>query len=220
MMRAYFICWLVTISLALSAQGVDEDLLRIKQRLDSVVYFQANLQLETDISFVHMPVKRALMKFEKGKPVQFISTDFVLLPKRGLDFSLQSLFEYRVVTLVRNSSLRTGYTIKEINVIPADKRADFTIATLWINTSLRRVESAEISTSKDGTYVLQMHYHQAPDIFPDRVEVSFEIERIRIPLNFMGKGTQIDKEKLKSEGAKTGKIFMMLSNYQIRYKAR
>jgi len=220
MMRVYFICWLVGSSLALSAQGVDEDLLRIKQRLDSVVYFQANLQLETDISFVHMPVKRALMKFEKGKPVQFSSSDFVLLPKRGLDFSLRSLFEYPVVTLVRNTSLKNGYTIKEINVIPADKRADFTIATLLLNTSLRRVESAEISTSKDGTYVLQMHYLQAPDIFPDRVEVNFEIERIRIPLNFMGKGTQIDKEKLKAEGAKTGKIFMMLSNYQIRYTAR
>ena len=220
MMRAYFICCLVCSSLALSAQGVDEDLLRIKQRLDSVVFFQANLQLETDISFVHMPVKRALMKFEKGKPVQFSSSDFVLLPKRGLDFSLRSLFEYPVVTLVRSTSLKNGYTVKEINVIPADKRADFTIATLWLNTSLRRVETAEISTSKDGTYVLQMHYLLAPDIFPDRVEVNFEIERIRIPLNFMGKGTQIDKEKLKSEGAKTGKIFMILNNYQIRYKAR
>ena len=40
MMRAYFICWLVSSSLTLSAQGVDEDLLRMKQRLDSVVYFQ------------------------------------------------------------------------------------------------------------------------------------------------------------------------------------
>ena len=69
MMRVFFVCLLVISSLALSAQGVDEDLLRIKQRLDSVVYFQANLQLETDISFVHMPLKRALMKFEKGKPV-------------------------------------------------------------------------------------------------------------------------------------------------------
>jgi len=220
MMRRYLVSWLVLGSLALSAQGVDEDLLRMKKRLDSVVYFQANLQLETDISFVHMPVKRALMKFEKGKPVQFSSNDFVLLPKRGLDFSLRSLFEYPVVTLVRNTSLKNGYTIKEINVIPADKRADFTIATLWINTSLRRVESAEISTSKDGTYALQMQYQQPLDIFPDRVEVNFEIERIRIPLNFMGKGTQIDKEKLKAEGSKTGKIFMMLSNYQIRYIAR
>ena len=220
MMRRYLVGWLVSCSFSLSAQGVDEDLLRIKQRLDSVVYFQANLQLETDISFVHMPVKRALMKFEKGKPVQFSSSDFVLLPKRGLDFSLQSLFEYPVVTLVRNTSLKNGYMIKEINVIPADKRADFTIATLLLNTSLRRVESAEISTSKDGTYALQMHYLQTSDIFPDRVEVNFEIERIRIPLNFMGKGTQIDKEKLKAEGSKTGKIFMMLSNYQIRYTAR
>ena len=220
MMRRFLLGFLVSSSIALSAQGVDDDLLRMKKRLDSVVSFQANLQLETDISFVHMPVKRALMKFEKGKPVQFSSNDFVLLPKRGLDFSLQSLFEYPVVTLVRNTSLKNGYMIKEINVIPADKRADFTIATLWINTTLRRVESAEISTSKDGTYVLQMHYQQSPDIFPDRVEVNFEIERIRIPLNFMGKGTQIDKEKLKAEGSKTGKIFMMLSNYQIRYTGR
>lgn len=220
MMRVYSICLLLFFQQTLFAQGVDADLLRIKQRLDSVVYFQANLQLETDISFVHMPVKRALMKFEKGKPVQFSSSDFVLLPKRGLDFSLSSLFAYPVVTLVRNTTTTNGFTVKEVSVIPADKRADFTIATVWLNTNLRRIESADISTAKDGTYQLEMHYQQAQDIFPDRVAVHFEIERIRIPLNFMGKGTQVDKQKLKAEGAKTGKIFMMLSNYQIRYTNR
>lgn len=207
---------LLLISTAIFSQGVDEDLIKMRQRLDSVNSFQVNLQLETDISFVNMPVKRALMRWEKGKPVQFTTKDFILLPKRGLDFSLRSLFEYPFVTLVRGIATQQGQVIKELNVIPADRRADFSIATIWLNTSLRRVESAEISTNKDGTYLLQMHYRLPKDIFPDRVEVKFEIEKIKIPLNFMGKGTKVDKEQLKADGLKSGKIYLNMSDYVIR----
>lgn len=209
-------CCLLIISSDIFSQGVDEDLIKMRQRLDSVNAFQVNLQLETDISFVNMPVKRALMRWEKGKPVQFTSKDFFLLPKRGLDFSLRSLFEYPFVTLVRGITTQQGYVIKEMNVIPADRRADFSIATIRLNTSLRRVESAEISTHKDGTYFLQMHYHLAKDIFPDRVEVKFEVEKIKIPLNFMGKGTKVDKEQIKADGMKSGKIYLNMSDYVIR----
>ncbi|NDA61497.1 MAG: hypothetical protein EBX50_05580 [Chitinophagia bacterium] len=216
-MRNFFLSfWLLISSSNIFSQGVDESLIKMRQRIDSVNSFQVNLQLETDISFVNMPVKRAVMQWEKGKPVQFTSKDFILLPKKGLDFSLSSLFEYPFVTLVRGITTQQGQTIKEMNVIPADRRADFSIATLWINTSLRRVESAEISTNKDGIYFLQMHYRLPTDFFPDRVEVKFEIEKIKIPLNFMGKGTRVDKEKMKADGMKSGKIFLNMSDYIIR----
>lgn len=216
MSKIFICCWLLLSSSDIFSQGVDEDLIKMRQRLDSVLSFQVNLQLETDISFVNMPVKRALMRWEKGKAVQFTSKDFILLPKRGLDFSLRTLFEYPFVTLVRGETTQQGQTIKEINVIPADRRADFSIATIWLNTGLRRVEAAEISTQRDGTYFLQMHYRLPKDIFPDRVAVKFEIEKIKIPLNFMGKGTQVDKEKLKADGMKSGKIFLNMSDYLIR----
>lgn len=216
MKKVFLCCWHLIITSALFSQGIDQDLIKMRQRLDSVNAFQVNLQLETDISFVNMPVKRALMVWERGKPVRFTSKDFILLPKKGLDFSLQSLFEYPFVTLVRGLTTQQGYLIKEMNVIPADRRADFSIATVWLNTSLRRIESAEISTHKDGTYFLQMHYRFPKDFFPDRVEVKFEIEKIKIPLNFMGKGTKVDKEKLKSDERKSGKIFLNMSDYNIR----
>jgi len=216
MSKIFICCWLLLFSPDIFSQGVDEDLIKMRQRLDSVLSFQVNLQLETDISFINMPVKRALMRWEKGKTVQFTTKDFILLPKRGLDFSLRTLFEYPFVTLVRGVATQNGQIIKEMNVIPADRRADFSIATIWLNTSLRRVEAAEISTQKDGTYFLQMHYRLAKDIFPDRVAVKFEIEKIKIPLNFMGKGTQVDKEKLKVDGMKSGKIFLNMSDYLIR----
>ena len=61
-----------------------------------------------------------------------------------------------------------------------------------------------------------MKYDNVNMLLPAMVEVNFEIERIKIPLNFMGKGTDIDRKKMRAEGTKTGKIFLKLSNYQIK----
>ncbi|MEM8895591.1 MAG: hypothetical protein AAGC88_13500, partial [Bacteroidota bacterium] len=78
----------------LTAQEIDPDLIIAKDRLDNVQSFEAELELLVDISFVNMPPKRATMKYEKGAPAEFESDDFVLIPKRGLDFSLSEIFEY------------------------------------------------------------------------------------------------------------------------------
>ncbi|MDP1973786.1 MAG: hypothetical protein Q8J87_12475, partial [Sediminibacterium sp.] len=80
--------------IGLSAQVVDADLLKVKNRLDSILSFSTQLKLEVDISFINMPIKKAQMFYTKGKRVKFSSDDFVMLPKRGLDFSLNSLLEY------------------------------------------------------------------------------------------------------------------------------
>ena len=61
-----------------------------------------------------------------------------------------------------------------------------------------------------------MRYENENVLLPAMVEVNFEIERIKIPLNFMGKGTDIDRRKMRAEGMKTGKIFLQMSNYQIK----
>ena len=198
------------------AQIVDADLLKIKRRMDSIERFTANLKLEVDISFINMPVKYAGMIYEKGKPAKFSSDDFVMIPKRGLDFTLYKIFEYPVITIDRGSEVRNGIPYKAINVIPTDKRSDFSIATLLLDTLHRRVVESEINTKEDGTYLLIMKYENVNMVLPAMVEVNFEIERIKIPLNFMGKGTDIDRKKMRAEGMKTGKIFLKLSNYQIK----
>jgi len=200
------------------AQGIDRDLLTIKQRMDSIEQFSANLKLDVDISFINMPTKHANMTYIQGKPTKFSSDDFVMIPKRGLDFTLDKIFEYPFITVDRGTENRNGKLYKAINVIPTDKRADFSIATLLLDTDNIRVVESEISTKKDGTYILVLKYENEKMILPDHIEVSFEIERIKIPFNFMGKGTDIDRKKMRAEGMKTGKIFLQISNYQIKRK--
>lgn len=216
-MKWRFLIWSCLFCFAVNAQGIDPDLLKIKQRMDSILQFSANLKLNVDIDFINMPAKYARMNYTKGKPVKFSSEDFVMIPKRGLDFSLNSLMEFPFITVPRGEVIRNGKKFKAINIIPTDQRADFSIALLLLDLQHSRVAETEINTKKDGTYNLLLQYENSSRILPSQVEVNFEIEKIRIPLNFMGKDTDIDRKKMRSEGRKSGKIFLQISNYLIRY---
>ncbi|MEN9685378.1 MAG: hypothetical protein RLZZ28_1164 [Bacteroidota bacterium] len=208
---------LVSFFSALQAQNIDPDLLRVKQRLDSIQQFSADLKLDVDINFIHMPTKYAKMNYSQGKPVKFSSTDFVMIPKRGLDFSMNRLFEYAFITVPRGEETRKGVRYKAVNIIPTDKRADFSIALVLLDIPNNRVAETEINTKKDGTYNLILNYEKKTSLLPNLVEVGFEIEKLKIPLNFMGKDTDIDRKKMRAEGMKTGKIFLAISNYLIKH---
>jgi len=204
-------------SVSSKAQNIDADLLKIKQRMDSIQQFSAKLKLDVDINFINMPTKYASMSYTKGKPIKFSSSDFVMIPKRGLDFSLNRLFEYSFITVPRGVVTKNGKKYKALNIIPTDDKADFSIALLLLDIPNMRVAETEISTKKDGAYTLKLNYENSTKVLPASVEVSFEIERIKIPINFMGKDTDIDRKKMKAEGVKTGKIYLSISNYLIKY---
>ena len=217
MIRNIILIFSLFLAIVATAQNIDPDLLRIKQRMDSIDEFAAHLTLELDISFINMPTKSADMHYRKDKTTKFSSDDFVLIPKRGLDFSMSELLKYSFITVDRGVVEKEGSFYKVINVIPTDKKADYAIATLLLDTVNQRIIESEINTKKDGSYILNMQYANADMILPELVLVSFEISRIKIPLNFMGKGTEIDKEELKSDGPKTGKIILQISDYKIVY---
>lgn len=199
------------------AQEQDKDLLRIKERLDTVSAFTADLKLDVDISFINMPQKKATVEFKKGEPMAFSSEDFALIPKRGLDFSFQELFEYPFITVDRGMKTVEGNKLKVVNIIPTDKKADFSIATLYLDLNTEQIAISEISTKKDGTYTLLLDYPTSESVLPSKVEVQFEMERIRIPLNFMGKDIDVDRKKMRKEEIKTGKIFLTLNYKAISY---
>jgi hypothetical protein len=197
------------------AQKVDADLMRIKQRMDSVKQFSAAVTLNLDVPFIKMPTKRAQIKYVKGKKMAFASDDFVMLPKRGLDFSLNEIFKHPFITVDRGMEKRDGRNLKVINVIPTDGKSDLVLVTLYMDTKAVRIVQSEVNTRKDGSYTLLMQYAKNADILPDYMEAGFAIERLKIPLNFMGRDTKIDRKKMRSMDTKTGKIKMQLSDYHI-----
>ncbi len=197
------------------AQKLDADLLRIKQRMDSVKQFSATVTLNLDVPFINMPAKKVQISYSKGSRMKFASKDFVMLPKRGLDFSLNEIFKHPFITVDRGQEKRNGRVLKLINVIPTDGKSDLVLVTLYMDVKATRIVESEINTRKDGSYTLLMQYATLANVLPNYVEAAFAIEKLKIPLNFMGKDTKIDRKKMRSMDTKTGKIKMQINDYKI-----
>ena len=183
--------------------------------MDAVNTFSAKLQLDLEAPFINMPTKRAAMEYQRGKDLKFSSDDFVILPKRGLDFTLSELFEHPFITVDRGMQTLDGNQVKVLNVIPTGDDSDMALATLFLDIEQQRIAASEITTKKNGTYKLKMQYDQASTVLPNYVEVAFAIEKLKIPLNFMGSDTKIDRKTMRNMDTKTGVLKLKITDYQI-----
>src|SRR5210317_1881082 len=191
-------------------QTAEEKVSLVKSRLDSVESFLADILLHTDISFIKMPDKQVQAVFNKGEDLMITSESFVLIPKRGLDLSFSELFEYPYMAIDRGRVEGESTSLLAVSILPSDGKADFSIANLHIDPDKNRITWAEINTKKDGTYTLMLTYPDSQAILPTKLDISFEMDRIRIPLNFAGSDVDIDRKKMKETDKKTGRITLVL----------
>ena len=215
MIKTLYLIAFLLFGLNCNAQEIDADLLAIKAKMDAVNTFSAKLQLDLDAPFINMPTKRAEMEYQRGKDLKFSSDDFVILPKRGLDFTLSELFEHPFITVDRGMQTLDGNQVKVLNVIPTGDDSDMALATLFLDTEQQRIAASEITTKKNGTYKLKMQYDQTSTVLPNYVEVAFAIEKLKIPLNFMGSDTKIDRKTMRNMDTKTGVLKLKITDYQI-----
>ncbi len=200
------------------SQHMDPDLQEVRDRLDSIRSFSADLQLDLDVDFINMPTKKAKVFFEQGKPLKFEGEDFLMIPRRGLDFSMQEIFRYPSLIVDRTTEEQSRQGIRTLSVIPNDPQSDLALATLSLDTRARRILNAEMTTRQEGTYRMIYQYGDEKIALPSGIEVLFELDRLKIPLNFMGKDTEMDRKAMKAEGKKSGRIFLKLDNYEVQVR--
>jgi hypothetical protein len=207
---AFWFTMLCTAQLLLG-QANKASLQPLIENLNAVQAFTAQVKLRTDIPFISMPEKEAMIVYEKEKPLQISSSDFALIPKRGLDFTFSELFEHPYLAIDRGTEVVGGLPLKVVSIVPESAKAEFSIATLYWDPKQLQVHQAQISTKKDGTYTVHLQYGNNTSALPSQVRVDFEMERIRLPLHFMGSDTQIDRKKMREQELKTGSIFLQFT---------
>lgn len=199
----------------LLAQEVDPALQRLKQRMDSISGFQARVRMEVDISFVNMPVKYAEVLYQRGEAIRITSEDFVMIPKRGLDLTLNELYKYPFMTLNLGKVRFEGRQCDMIKVIPTTDKSDYSIATLWLDTAALRILKSQISTKKNGVFDIVYHYKSEPLQLPSEILVKFAVSGVKIPLRFLGKDTQVDREGMQAKSEEQGRITLQLEDVQL-----
>lgn len=215
MKRFHFLLVLLASLNFISGQEIDNDLLLIKQRMDSIKSYEAQIKLDVDISFINMPSKYGKVIYKQGESTKVTSQDFIMLPKRGLDLTLNELFQHPFITVDRGEDKHKDVICKVINLIPTSSKSDFSIATIFMDTKAKRIVKSEISTKMEGVFTTSLDYKNDVDVLPTAIEVQFAVNSIKIPLRFLGKETEVDRKAIKQEGSKSGKIFLTLSEVQI-----
>ena len=220
MNRLFFIWVLLVVILnynCLQAQEIDlTDILNtVLAKQNHINDYQVNIEIELDVDFIHIPVKHAMMYYKQPERIKFKSNDFILLPKRGMHFSLRKIIKKDYTAIF------TGYDYLDqrqhyiIKIIPLKKKSDIVLSTIWVNTESFIISKVENNTRSDGSYTIDFTYGSESDVLPSSMKVTFEMEHFNIPLKFIGKSIKVDKKKLKKKEKKTGVVYIRFSNYKI-----
>jgi hypothetical protein len=138
-----------------------------------------------------------------------------MIPKRGLDLTLNELYKYPFMTLNLGKVSFEGRQCEMIKVIPTTDQSDYSIATLWLDTTALRILKSQISTKKNGVFDIVYGYEGPQQQLPSEINVQFEVTGVKIPLRFLGKDTQVDREGIKENTQEKGAITLRLEAVQV-----
>jgi hypothetical protein len=182
---------------------------------DRINDYQVNIEIELDVDFINMPVKHAVMYYKHPQKIKFESDEFIMLPQKGLNFSLRKILKKDFTSIFTGYEYidqRRHYTIK---VIPTKKHPDIVLSTIWLDTELFVISKVENNTRSEGSYTIDFTYGARSDVLPSEMKITFEMGHFNIPLKFIGKPIEIDEKKLKKGERKTGVVYLRFSDYKI-----
>ena len=103
-----------------------------------------------------------------------------------------------------------------ITILPAGDTTDLILAKLWVDTSGYLIRKAQITTRSNGTISIDYAYNDKNQYgLPDNMIFTVDVKKFKIPKGVATDINKISTEEDKKPVAKTGKIFIELSNYKI-----
>ncbi len=196
---------------AIKAQSLADSLVKhIITNSSKIQTFSADVLIDVDVDFIRIPIKKGKIFFKSPDKFKFRATGFALVPKKGLNFSMQKML-LQPHTALYVSSDDTNHLIK---IVPMTADADYVIASLWIDKNLIRINKMEITSPKQGNSLMSFEYGNLPYDLPVSTKVSFDIAQIDIPMQFMG-NMAMDKKKKDKSDKTSGNVILNYSNFKI-----
>ena len=186
-----------------------------RTKLEGIVDYRADLEIEVDVDFINMPVKHATIFYKKPDKVKFKSDEFIMLPKRGLNNRITQILDdpYTAIYLGREMIKKIPHHV--IRIVPMGKNPDIILATWWIDSQTYLIAKSESNTRNDGNFTVDFIYGDQSIILPTEMVFSFQIEKLKLPLKFIGKSSGIEVDKSKIQESQNGKVYLRFSNYQL-----
>lgn len=202
-----------------TARGQDPDpgtiIDSVRQKIERIMDYQADIEIEVDVEFIRMPVKHATIYYKQPDRVRFESDEFLMLPKRGFDKQVTDILDEPYSAIYLGREMLEGKENHLLRIVPLGKKPEVVLATWWIDTENYLITRNESTLRKGGNFTVDFIYGDPGIPLPTQMTFSIEVEKFSIPLKFIGKaeGMEIDRDKMKEDSR--GKVYIRFSNYRI-----
>lgn len=219
-LRKFFLILISILLFALAEIiGQDQDpynvLDSVREKLTMIRDYSADIEIEVDVEFINMPVKRAKIFYKRPDKIKFTSNEFIMLPKRGMNNQILNMMEEPYTAIYLGKEDIQGKEHIMVRIVPMDKNPQIILATIWVDCTSFLIGKSESNTRDEGSYKVEFEYNDPNITLPTLMTFFFDVEKLNIPLNFIGKTNGMEMDKSKMEEANVGKVYLRLSNYSI-----
>ena len=169
--------------------------------------FKSTVQVRIDIPGLIAPPKTIEIYAEKGKKPKIKGDGLILLPKKGFVEQFNDLLTSPGHWILLNSSGE----YENFKLVSLDPKSEWITADIKFFKPDPRIEELNLTTRDTGEYLIKYSYNETS--YPVKSEISFEPDRLNIPLKFMGKS---DLSEIKDSNGKVGgKIYVVFENFEV-----
>lgn len=200
------------------AQTPEALLNKVKAKLEQVNDYTAKGMLKTNVVFIKAPVASVKVYYKKPDKLKIVNEKGIsFIPKGSVNISLAKFLTAPGQFEIVDAGKEPTSGLRILKLLPSDENSDIVLSILYIDEKTDLVRKAKNTTRDNGTYELEMSYHQyATYGLPDKVIFSFNTKDYKLP-----KGVTFDyddgAEKKIDDGGKTkkGKVEITYTEYQI-----
>lgn len=187
----------------------------VSSRIDKILDYQADIEIEVDVDFIMMPVKHATIYYKSPDKIKFESDEFLMLPKKGLGNRITQILDEPYAAIYLQDEILNNQPHHVIRIVPMGKNPDIVVATWWISEHNYLIARNESTTRNQGDFTVDFIYGNSAIQLPTEMIFSFEIEKLKLPLKFIGKSGGMEMDKSKMKDVNQGKVYIRFSNYII-----
>jgi hypothetical protein len=187
----------------------------MKYYVEQVIDYSADLEIDVDVDFINMPSKHARIYYKKPDKIKIKSDEFFMFPKRGLKNRMTEILDEPYTAIYLDQEIIREELHHVIRVVPMGRKPDIILATWWINCNSFLISRSESNTRNDGSFLVDLFYDDPEIHLPTEMIFTFEIEKLKLPLKFIGKSAGMEMDKSKMNDSQKGKVYIKFSNYHV-----
>jgi len=125
----------------------------IQVKFGGVKDYSADINIKVNVSFLKIPVKEGKLYFKNPDQLKLVSKGFAMLPKRGMNFTFNELFEKKYNVIYVKNELINKVKSYVVKIIPLDDNSDILLATLWLDRKTQTIIKVDAVSKSNGKFI-------------------------------------------------------------------